>query len=204
MFAGEFMSKNKFETVSSNIDQFEIHDELLADIAKDEQLSEAWSRYHLVGDIMRGEASESIHLDLSDKIAAAIAEEPTVLAPKPSTLFTQVKAKIVYLTKPIGQVAIAASAAGLVILGVQQANVANNMDPVMQNQVVQPMPIGVADPVSYSYQQPSRASQQQAIAEQRRRIHAVLSDHKQQIKLQSQPKANDKVEQEDDTKPKAQ
>ena len=85
---------------------------------------------------MRDELPQALNLDMSDAIANAIAEEPTVLAPTKKPSITQaLKAKVVEFAKPFGQVAIAASAAGFMVVGVQQ-NVANN-DTQTPYQVVQ-------------------------------------------------------------------
>ena len=66
-------------------------------------------------------------------------------------LALELKIKVVKLVKPIGQVAIAASAAGLMIIGVGQ-NVANNPEIITPSQVVQTMPLaGYANPVSFNY-----------------------------------------------------
>lgn len=102
------------------------------------------------------------------------------------------KAKVSSFVKPVGQIAIAASAAGLMIVGVQ-SNVANNT--VTPSQVVQTVPLaGYANPVSFSVQsEPSFQSQQQAqqamseqaakkVAQQRR-LQALLQDHNFQSKL---------------------
>ena len=116
------MSENKFETVSSLVDNYQIDVEKLDDVSNDEHLSQQWENYHLIGDAIRDELPASIQLDLSSAIADAIAQEPTVLAPKAkSDLGQKIKAKVVQFAKPFGQVAIAASAAGLMVLGVQQS-----------------------------------------------------------------------------------
>jgi sigma-E factor negative regulatory protein RseA len=44
---------------------------------------EAWAAYHLIGDVMRGEALPAF--DVSQRVAAAIAQEPTVMAPQRSS-----------------------------------------------------------------------------------------------------------------------
>lgn len=41
---------------------------------------ETWASYHLIGDVMRGDALSSF--DVSQRVAAAIADEPTVMAPQ--------------------------------------------------------------------------------------------------------------------------
>lgn len=201
------------------------------ELVKDEQLSTTWQNYHLIGDVMREEVSNELQLDLSAQISAAIAKEATILSPNSATLpledaieekavetasaepvsndpqsnvisaQSRFKAKVSKLLKPLGQVAIAASAAGLMIVGVQQ-NTANTdlQNPVIPNQVVQTVPFtGYANPVSFNSttSQASQLSQQQIadkqLAEQRiaqqRRFHALLVDHQQQLKLVKNHKA---------------
>jgi len=177
------MSESKFETVSSLVDSYQANDELFDEIVKDSQLSDTWDRYHLIGDVMRDEVPDAINIDLSLNIAQAIADEPTVLAPVSRVSITEaVKAKVVQFAKPFGQLAIAASAAGLMVIGVQQ-NVAEN-ESFSPNQVVQTNPFGgIAEPVSLNYQQTNKVSQKQAFVEQQRRFQALLQDHQQQIKF---------------------
>lgn len=181
------MSESKFETVSALMDNDQQNIEELDRVSEDEQLAQRWENYHLIGDILRDDAPEVIVPDLSAQIAKAIADEPTVLAPKTSKsreLLTAAKAKVVQLSKPFGQVAIAASAAGLMIFGVQQTNVAENDTVAPIPQVIKTMPFGgVADPVSLNYQTPDREAQKQAYIQQQRRFQALLADHNQQIKL---------------------
>lgn len=43
---------------------------------------EAWAAYHLIGDVMRGEALPAFNV--SRQVQAAVAREPSVLAPRPS------------------------------------------------------------------------------------------------------------------------
>lgn len=193
------MSENKFETVSSIVDSYQQNDEVIEELLNDKHSSATWERYHLMGDVMRGETSEVLNLDLSSEIAAAIADEPTVLAPKTSTALTEkLKAKVVQFAKPFGQMAIAASAAGLMVMGVQQ-NTADTDIMLPENQVVKTIPLGgIAEPVSLNFQETTRSSEKQAFVEQQRRFQALLSDHQQQIKLSSvtvgEQAKNDKAE----------
>lgn len=180
------MSENKFETVSSIVDNYQQNDELFEEMLNDSHLSATWQRYHLMGDVMRGDTSDVINLDLSSQIASAIADEPTILAPRSgNNLAVKLKAKVVQFAKPFGQMAIAASAAGLMVMGVQQ-NSADSDTLLPASQVVKTMPFGgIAEPVSLNFQQTSRTSEKQAFIEQQRRFQALLSDHQQQIKLSS-------------------
>ena len=180
------MSESKFETVSSCVDNFQHNENAFDEIINDEHLSTTWERYHLIGDVLRNDTSDILQLDLSSEIAKAVANEPTVLAPKANNVFVlKLKAKVVEFAKPFGQLAIAASAAGLMVLGVQ-SNVAQNNETILPSQIVKTIPMaGIAEPVSLNFQQPDIVSQEQAFIEQQRRFQALLSDHKQQIKLGS-------------------
>lgn len=177
------MSESKLETVSLLVDNYKSDDQSLADTLDNADMSDCWDRYHLIGDVMRDDIPESLNLDLSSQVAAAIAEEPTVLAPSNVTSITsRIKAKVISFAKPVGQMAIAASAAGLMIVGVQQ-NVAEN-ETIVPTQVVQTTPFGgVAQPVSLNFQKSQQVNPKQTIAERQRRFHALLRDHQQQIKL---------------------
>jgi sigma-E factor negative regulatory protein RseA len=177
------MSESKFETVSSLVDNYQQPTDVLDELLQDEKLADTWDRYHLIGDVLRNETAETIQLDLSAEIASAIAQEPTVLAPASKPSFaSNVKAKVVQFAKPFGQVAIAASAAGLMVLGVQQ-NVADT-ETIVPAQIVQTNPLGgVAEPVSFNYQKTTPALEKEALVERQRRFQALLSDHQQQMKL---------------------
>ncbi|WP_206483609.1 RseA family anti-sigma factor [Thalassotalea sp. G2M2-11] len=194
------MSESKFETVSSLVDNYQNSDEVFDEIIKDNHMSETWQRYHLIGDTMRDELPPSLDLDLTDRINNAIAEEPTVLAPKAKPSAGEfVKAKVVQFAKPFGQMAIAASAAGLMVIGVQQ-NVAKD-ESFIPDPVVQTAPLGgIAQPVSLNFQSGNRQSQEQAMVEQQRRFQVLLQDHKQQIKfaaLATKDAQNNKSKQKD-------
>lgn len=193
------MSESKFETISSLVDNYRVPDQkseqAIDDMLKDEHLSNTWQNYHLIGDVMRNEVPQALQLDLSAQIALAIADEPTVLAPSASNsnVIGGFKAKVIQLMKPVGQLAIAASAAGLMIIGVQQ-NTADTNEIITPSQIAQTKPLGgFANPVSFNYQQNTKSQQQIALEqkiEQQRRFQALLSDHEQQIKL-SAVKKND-------------
>lgn len=186
------MSESKFETISSLVDNYRAtgnkSEQTIDEILKDEHLSTTWQHYHLIGDVIRDEIPTALQLDLSVQIADALQDEPTVFSPKrlEGKTSNTFKAKVFQLVKPLGQLAIAASAAGLMIIGVQQ-NTANNNEIITPNQIVQTKPLaGFANPVSFNYQQPVKPQKQAVLEErikQQRRFQALLSDHQQQIKL---------------------
>jgi sigma-E factor negative regulatory protein RseA len=80
-------------------------------LAKDDELRESWSTYHLIGECLRGQAktpSESC----TQKIFARLAEEPTILSPQ------RVKGDGVVGGKARIALAMAASVATLGVVGV--------------------------------------------------------------------------------------
>ena len=194
------MTENKFENVSSLMDHHQHDDNTIEDVLSDSHLSATWERYHLIGDVMRGDASQHIHLDLSSAINDAIANEPTILAPTRTTvIFNRFKAKVQPLVKPFGQMAIAASAAGLMILGVQH-NTMQSPDFLPENQVVKTNPLGgFAQPVSLNFNQSTQSAKKQSLIEQQRRFQALLSDHQQQLKISSASTLAKQVESDTET-----
>jgi sigma-E factor negative regulatory protein RseA len=57
---------------------------LLAAVCSDPKLRSQWQQLHLVGDALRSSEVAAHHTpDFCDKVAAALAAEPTVLAPRP-------------------------------------------------------------------------------------------------------------------------
>ena len=192
------MTESYFDKVSASVDGYELSDEELNELANDSHLSDTWERYHLIGNVMRDEVLDTLHMDISANVAAEIALEPTALAPKPrKSIVSQLSAKVVQFSKPLGQMAIAASAAGLMIIGVQQSNMADNQ--ITPTQVIQTNPLGgIAEPVSLNYQPNNAMAQKQAYIEQQRRFQALLMDHQQQVKLTaSTQKSNSDVEKEE-------
>jgi len=113
------------------------------------------------------------------------------------SLKTHIKAKLTSSLKPLGQVAIAASAALLMIGGVQNNIVDNSL--VVPNQIIQTVPLsGYANPVSFNVQAPQfvpNYQRQQSLQQekkdkalehrlaQQRRLQALLKDHSHQVKL---------------------
>ncbi len=226
------MSDKKLESISSLVDNFSpskddsVNEHLVDKLLKDDQLSSKWQNYHLIGDVLRDEVPQSLQLDLSETISAAIAQEATILSPNVSTqkstsneqvlietnddnvlatnktsvinATSRFKSAINALVKPIGQLAIAASAAGVMIVGVQN-NLADSALPITPSQVVQTIPLGgYANPVSFSAQgaqqnnnrqmkQPTQQIMNQKLIEdrvaQQRRLQALLKDHQQQVQL---------------------
>ena len=185
----------KKEHISALMDGDLIDAKVLNELEMDPDLQDAWGRYHLIGDAMRGDLPVNLQLDFSDSVMAALEDEPTILAPAPSMGETPAPvverhAKVIPLLRRVGQqlgqYATAASVAAAVIFGVQHYQ---SEDGVPTHPVLNTIPIGgSAAPVSVHYpQEGSRASQQglteQQMQEQRARINAFLRDHQLQQRL---------------------
>ena len=206
---------DNYQTVSSaqgneSLNGF-ITDQTIDEMLQDEELSSTWQRYHLIGDVIRDETPEQLQVNIADEIANVIAKEPVIVAPQAKStgeikatgtnatanvfsFMDRAKNKISAVAKPLGQVAIAASAAGLMILGVQPNAINDDEHVVMPSEIVQTMPVtGFANPVSFNYESPEQKAKRQLLKQtemkqkiaQQRRFQALLLDHNQQIKFAS-------------------
>lgn len=179
------MSAFNKERVSEWMDSESTDDAVIDQLRNDEALCNTWERYQIIGDSLRGDTPEQVELDIASRVSAALADEPTVLAPKPSRLKKFSSATVVNLFKQAGQYGIAASVAAAVLVGVQQYT--------GETPDAQPLPVlsttpfaGVAQPVSLNAPTPEmmQASNQRQVVEQRRRISAYLQDHHEQLRVQ--------------------
>ena len=140
---------------------------------------------------MRGELPQTMALDLSASIAAAIELEPAIVSPQakaPIGVTEQVttdKNRVVPLFKQFGQYAIAATVAMFAIVGVQNVNQtaddAASPSPVL---VTRPL-VGSASPVSLQTGpvQQNQSYTNDQMNEQRRRINTYIQDHMLQQRL---------------------
>ncbi|RQM54457.1 RseA family anti-sigma factor [Aeromonas caviae] len=169
--------------------------EVLNELGTDPALQDTWSRYHLIGDAMRGDLPVNLQLDLSDSIMLAREDDPAILAPKPAQPAApqvQPAGKVIPFVRrfgqQVGQYAIAASVAAAVIFGVQQYQ---GKDGVPTSPVLNTIPVGgSAAPVSVHYPQDGSRTgvrqqglSEQQMQEQRERINAFLRDHQLQQRL---------------------
>ena len=72
------MSDNKTESLSAlmdgELDELALH-RTLKDVDGDSELKEAWSRFHIGSDAMKGNISDFSHIDISSSVSAAIEHE---------------------------------------------------------------------------------------------------------------------------------
>ena len=107
------MNEQKREQLSAYMDGEAGEMPSIADeIIRDDSLGPVWKRYHLISDVMRGYLPRHLDGELASRVAAAIKEEPAILAPT-------VRKRSAAILKPVAGLAIAASVATLAIFAVR-------------------------------------------------------------------------------------
>ena len=101
--------------VDSEASELELR-RLLKASEEDSELKQSWQRYQLIGAAIREDLPAVGYTDLSASISAAIADEPALSG---GGNIRQGVNKVVSLWSTLGRVAVAASVAGAVVIGVQ-------------------------------------------------------------------------------------
>ncbi len=164
--------------IDNELDNTQIMDALVQSVEQ----QDTFSRYHLIGDIMREEAPNILlDIDLGAFVLAQIEKDNQTLE-VPVDFIKMKKNNILSFTKRFGQYAIAASVAGVVVLTsvmMSQPNGSNAHDGL---EVLSTIPLGgAASPVSL------RTDTQESpvlTKEQKKRTEALLKDHQLQIQIQ--------------------
>jgi len=176
--------------VDNEIVDYEVFDmQLLDELITNQQQQKQFSRYHLIGDVMRGDVSDQfLNIDISQQVMAKINKQtPSAQVSELDTAVnktgTKEGANIVSFAKRFSQYAIAASVAGVVVLTslvTSQPGVENGSQGL---EVLNTVPFGGAvSPVSL---QATHMQSKQVIKERNERLDALLKDH--QLQLQIQP-----------------
>ncbi|OBT17348.1 anti-sigma E factor [Vibrio sp. UCD-FRSSP16_10] len=193
------------EKISALMDGESVDLSLISEIETETDAQQTWQNYHLIGDVMRGDAPQGADWDIASRVALALEDEPVhsghtqesstqssnvqpMLETQPSPA-TAKKGLPQWLTQ-FGQVAVAACVSFAVILGVQQYGGSVDGSPVAETlPVLQTIPMsGSAEPVSLTRdsvraKSESLTPQDEKMAEQRRRINTVLQDYELQLRL---------------------
>lgn len=172
---------------------------LLAELEQDHEGQKTWQSYHLIGDVMRGEAPETEQWDIAGRVAMALEEEPAHkpgMASQPAIPLLEAQPQPVTARRSLpgwlsqlGQVGMAACVSLAVILGVQQYGGGDISPDQEQLPVLQTFPVaGSVEPVSLTRESVAdKASVPQyneaQLLEQRRRINAMLRDYELQRRL---------------------
>lgn len=146
------MNEQKREQLSALVDGELTHEaeSTIDNLLGDEQAREIWTRYHIIGDCLRGHLPERYE-NTAERVSTAIASEPTILAPHKKLN----KGKSSDLLKPVVGFAIAASVAAVAIFNVQQAN----LTPAADQTGIGHSSIATNAPSTASFLSPQLASQ---------------------------------------------
>jgi sigma-E factor negative regulatory protein RseA len=91
--------------MDGELEDFEVAGQV-SRLKEDPQLRGAWDTYHLIGDAMRGDVGLSS--DFAARISGRLAEEPTVVAPKPRVRARTIRRLALSAAASIGGVALVA------------------------------------------------------------------------------------------------
>lgn len=190
------------EKLSALMDGELIDKALINELEHDQDSQQAWKSYHLIGDVMRGDAPEKPEWNIAESVALALENEPAHSAFSPQRSVVDLESRVesqptpaqarrqlpAWLTQ-FGQVAVAACVSLAVILGVQQYGGSDPAAPESnQLPVLQTIPFaGSAEPVSLTRESLEHQNQNNAnVQEQRHRINAMLQDYELQLRLNSE------------------
>ncbi|EOB2812602.1 RseA family anti-sigma factor [Vibrio vulnificus] len=187
------------EKLSALMDGEIVDKALIKEIAQDDDVLASWRNYHLIGDVMRGEAPQQPEWNIAESVALALENEPahslhqqkvielTQMPPESQPLPQQARRQLPAWLSQFGQVAVAACVSLAVILGVQQYGGSDPAAPQAdQLPVLQTIPFaGSAEPVSLTRESVEKLMSESSIQEQRKRVHAMLRDYELQLRLNS-------------------
>ncbi len=188
------------EKLSALMDGELVDKALISELEQDQDSLQVWKNYHLIGDVMRGEAPANPSWNIANSVALALENEPehgvserhsvigiseaiTESQPEPKKARRQLPTWITQF----GQVAVAACVTLAVVLGVQQYGGDSATDGSGDKlPVLQTVPFaGSAEPVSLTRESVERQVNEVNVQEQRRRISAMLQDYELQLRLNS-------------------
>lgn len=188
------------DKISALMDGELVDKALLQELAHNQDDQDTWHHYHLIGDVLRGEAPQQ-DWDIAGQVASALEHEPVHLPlshgkqehgeiagmeaqPRPQ----EARRKLPGWLSQFGQVAVAACVSLMVIFGVQQyhGHGQTASEPTSQLPVLQTIPFaGSAEPVSLTRDSVKHALSEANRQEQQKRVHAMLRDYELQLRINS-------------------
>ena len=170
------------EQLSNLIDNENLDSEYLDSLINDMEQQSVFSRYQLIGDVMRNETA--IKIDITEQVMAEISQQPVLATVTPIAInrveLHKSESNVVSFIKRFGQYAIAASVAGVVVM----TSFITSQPTIEQNgiEVLNTVPFGgAASPVSL---QPSQKQSKEALQKRHERLEALLKDHQLQLQVQ--------------------
>jgi len=187
------------QQLSALMDGEMVDKSLILELVNDRESIETWKNYHLLGDVLRGDAPERPEWNIAESVALALEKEPAHTSynanvtqlddmrieeqPTPQKSRRQLPKWL----SPFGQVAVAACVSLMVIFGVQQYGADDSSAQAGQIPVLQTVPLsGSVEPVSYTRESAQRSNLESNVQEQRRRVNAMLQDYELQLRLNSE------------------
>ncbi|KDM92633.1 RseA family anti-sigma factor [Photobacterium galatheae] len=205
------------EKISALLDGEDVDQSVINQLLVDDAAKQSWQAYHLMSDVLHGEAPGQPRWDIAGQVAMALEDEPAhslsgnndngqndnvvsmpqTEQPRPQQARRSMPA---WLTQ-FGQVAVAASVSLAVIIGVQQYNGGEEAtfasDAKRDVPVLQTIPFaGTAEPVSLtrdSVRSHAESPSEAQLMEQRRRINAMLQDYELQLRLNAEDGSLDRT-----------
>ncbi len=198
------------QQLSALMDGEMVDKSLVQELVHDSESIETWKNYHLIGDVMRGDAPERPEWNIAESVALALENEPAHGSYHSNvTSIDSVKVKEEQPTpqksrrqlpawlSPFGQVAVAACVSLVVIMGVQQYGGDSSSSQAEPFPVLETVPLsGSVEPVSFTRESIEKPNIESNVHEQRRRVNALLQDYELQLRLNSEglSKTQDSVE----------
>ncbi|SFC21710.1 sigma-E factor negative regulatory protein [Pseudoalteromonas denitrificans] len=191
--------KQLTEQDKAEISAFLDAEEGLSEFMIQSEAGKTLEKYSLIGDVMRANDKDFIHLDIASKVASQLEHEPIFADFNKSDVVSNVQVdaektdNVVAFNwkKPFSQIAIAASVAMFAIVGVQNL-------PTDDVQVTESLPLlqlqttpfgGVASPVSYSSEKPALQNASSNLRKlQQQRIGALVMEHQRQTRIATSEK----------------
>ena len=111
------------------------HDHALRELTASADTRAVWARYHLIGDVLRGEWANPGSPGIAGRVRQRLREEPTVLAP------ALLRKRSGRSLRPLAGVSIAASVAAAVVLVGPRLGDLQQVEPVQTAQTREPLPL---------------------------------------------------------------
>ncbi|MCP3661506.1 MAG: sigma-E factor negative regulatory protein [Gammaproteobacteria bacterium] len=135
------------EKISALVDSELVDDgtgNLLEEVKSDAELRQAWGRYHLIGDVMRGEAVNSAVAQIADHVSEQLKDEPAMIA-APKSPLSSIPLSSRWI-KPAAGAAIAASVAVLAVVALPQLSDSDISPTVPAGLQVAAVPVEISSP----------------------------------------------------------
>lgn len=121
---------------------------LISHLKEDVETRETWTRYHLIREALRENLPDNLDHRVAQGVIAALANEPTVMAPRRVMVHNKLR-KLTPVLKQISGLAVAASVTAVAILSVQTNS--HNVGPDNPQ-------VALNEPVASDYSQPAVAA----------------------------------------------